>query len=197
MPIWAPLDLSRPALFRAAQPPHVNLKPPRQLPLALQTLGKHAEKRPIHYSDAPDRSAVYPLPRKERTPLFRLCKQPVHREAPHVLPLFRLQAKGFRVTLFEKNDMVGGHAYQLKQGGYTFDMGPSLITAPDLIDRLFRAAGRQTADYLDLVYLDPFYRIYFHDGSVMDCTADAGRIKAQMARMRSSPTPTLRIPIWT
>ncbi|MCB0293103.1 MAG: NAD(P)-binding protein, partial [Calditrichaeota bacterium] len=72
----------------------------------------------------------------------------------------RLQAQGFQVTLLEKNAKVGGHAYQIKKDGYTFDMGPSLITAPDIIDDVFKAAGRNMADYLDLIYLDPFYRIY-------------------------------------
>jgi phytoene desaturase len=94
----------------------------------------------------------------------------------------RLQARGMQVTLFEKNAAVGGHAYQLKKDGYTFDMGPSLITAPDIIDDVFKAAGRRMSDYLDLIYLDPFYRLYFHDGSVMDYTADADRMKEQMAR---------------
>ena len=94
----------------------------------------------------------------------------------------RLQAKGFQVRLFEKNEKVGGHAYQLQQKGYTFDMGPSLITAPDIIDGVFKAAGRNMTDYLDLIYLDPFYRIYFHDGSSLDYTADSQRMKAQMAQ---------------
>lgn len=94
----------------------------------------------------------------------------------------RLQAKGFQVRLFEKNEKVGGHAYQLQRKGYTFDMGPSLITAPDIIDGVFKAAGRQMNDYLDLIYLDPFYRIYFHDGSLLDYTADSERMKAQMAQ---------------
>jgi phytoene desaturase len=98
----------------------------------------------------------------------------------------RLQAKGFRVRLFEKNEKVGGHAYQLQRKGYTFDMGPSLITAPDIIDRVFRAAGRSMWDYLDLIYLDPFYRIYFHDGSQLDYTADSQRMKAQMAQFNKS-----------
>ena len=49
----------------------------------------------------------------------------------------RLQAKGYQVKIFEKNDRLGGHAYQIKEGGYTFDMGPSLITAPDIIQRVF------------------------------------------------------------
>ena len=94
----------------------------------------------------------------------------------------RLQAKGFQVQLFEKNEKVGGHAYQLLKNGYTFDMGPSLITAPDIIDGVFKAAGRQMSDYLDLIYLDPFYRIYFHDGSMLDYTADSVRMKEQMVQ---------------
>ena len=62
----------------------------------------------------------------------------------------RLQARGFDVTIMEKNAMIGGHAYQLKKDGYTFDMGPSLITAPDIIRNVFTAAGKKMEDYLDL-----------------------------------------------
>jgi phytoene desaturase len=93
----------------------------------------------------------------------------------------RLQARGFNVTVLEKNALVGGHAYQLKKNGYTFDMGPSLITAPDLIRSVFRAAGKPLDDYLEMVKLDPFYRIYFHDGAHLDYSSDAARMKAQMA----------------
>lgn len=93
----------------------------------------------------------------------------------------RLQARGFQVTLLEKNPKVGGHAYQIKKDGYTFDMGPSLITAPDILDSVFKAAGRKLEDYLELIYLDPFYRIYYHDGSKLDYTGDADQMKAQMA----------------
>ncbi len=93
----------------------------------------------------------------------------------------RLQARGFQVTLLEKNAKVGGHAYQLQKRGYTFDMGPSLITAPQIIRSVFHAAGRWLEDYLDLVKLDPFYRIYFHDGTRLDYSGDGARMKAQMA----------------
>jgi len=93
----------------------------------------------------------------------------------------RLQARGFQVTIYEKNDRIGGHAYQLKKDGYTFDMGPSLITAPDIIDRIFQAAGKRLSDYLDLIFLDPFYRIFYHDGSMLDYCADGERMKRQMA----------------
>jgi phytoene desaturase len=94
----------------------------------------------------------------------------------------RLQAAGFDVTIMEKNEMVGGHAYQLKKDGYTFDMGPSLITAPDIIKAVFSAAGRKMEDYLDLIKLDPYYRIYFHDGNYIDYTGDSEKMKEQMAK---------------
>ena len=94
----------------------------------------------------------------------------------------RLQAEGMQVTLLEKNAKVGGHAYQLVKDGYTFDMGPSIITAPHLIQRLFECAGARMEDYLDLVKLNPFYRIYFHDGSSLDYTADSEQMKQQMAQ---------------
>ena len=94
----------------------------------------------------------------------------------------RLQAKGMQVALLEKNAKVGGHAYQLVKDGYTFDMGPSIITAPDLIQRVFECAGVRIEDYLDLVKLDPFYRIYFHDGSLLDYTDNSELMKRQMAR---------------
>ena len=94
----------------------------------------------------------------------------------------RLQARGFKVTILEKNAKVGGHAYQLKKKGYTFDMGPSLITAPDIIRNIFYSADKMMEDYLDLIYLDPFYRIYFHDGSKIDYGPDANKMKMQMSQ---------------
>ncbi|NIS38781.1 phytoene desaturase [Candidatus Saccharibacteria bacterium] len=94
----------------------------------------------------------------------------------------RLQARGYSVTIMEKNEKIGGHAYQFRKNGYTFDMGPSLITAPDIIDRIFKSAGRQMTDYLDLIYLDPFYRIYYHDGTLLDYSGNSEKMKSQMAK---------------
>jgi phytoene desaturase len=93
----------------------------------------------------------------------------------------RLQARGFAVTLLEKNSKVGGHAYQFKKNGYTFDMGPSLLTAPEIIRSVFLAANRELEDYLELVRLDPYYRLYFHDGTWLDYSGDIEKMKAQMA----------------
>ena len=94
----------------------------------------------------------------------------------------RLQAKGFQVTVMEKNAMVGGHAYQLKKDGYTFDLGPSLITAPDIIRSVFDTAGKKLENYLDLIPLDPFYRIYYHDGTYLDYSGNTEEMKAQMRK---------------
>ncbi len=98
----------------------------------------------------------------------------------------RLQARGMHVTLLEKNAKVGGHASQLVKDGYTFDMGPSIITAPDLIQGVFACAGVRMEDYLDLVKLDPFYRIYFHDGTSLDYTDDGEQMKRQMAQFSTA-----------
>lgn len=98
----------------------------------------------------------------------------------------RLQSRGFDVTVLEKREKIGGRAYQLSASGYTFDMGPSLITAPRIIEKIFEAAGRRLDDYLELTPLDPYYRIYFHDGTSFDYSGDAGKMKAEMARFNPS-----------
>jgi phytoene desaturase len=92
----------------------------------------------------------------------------------------RLQAAGIQVTLVEKREKIGGRSYQLKDSGYVFDMGPSLITAPRIIESIFEAAGRRMEDYLELLPLDPYYRIYFHDDTHLDYVGDAERMKEQM-----------------
>lgn len=94
----------------------------------------------------------------------------------------RLQAAGVQVTLLEKREKLGGRAYQLKEKGYTFDMGPSLITAPAIIDSVFEAAGRSLRDYVELTPLDPYYRVYFHDGTHLDYVGESERMKDQMRR---------------
>ncbi len=76
----------------------------------------------------------------------------------------RLKTRGFDVHLFEARDKLGGRAYVYQQDGFTFDGGPTVITAPFLITELFEAAGRKAGDYVNIVPVDPFYRIEFHDG---------------------------------
>jgi phytoene desaturase len=81
-----------------------------------------------------------------------------------------LRAAGHDVTIVEKHSVPGGRARVFAQDGFVFDAGPTILTAPALIEELFVAAGRRMADYVTLVPLDPFYRIRFEDGSVFTYT---------------------------
>ena len=84
----------------------------------------------------------------------------------------RLQAQGHQVTVVEKLDKPGGRAYVFEQDGFTFDGGPTIITAPWVLDELFALTGRKTEDYIKLVLLDPFYNIRFEDGTVFHYNGD-------------------------
>ena len=88
----------------------------------------------------------------------------------------RLHAMGYRVTVLEALDQPGGRARVFRQDGFTFDAGPTVITAPYLLDELFALVGRDPRDYFDLVPVDPFYRILFHDGTVFDYVGDDERL---------------------
>ncbi len=94
----------------------------------------------------------------------------------------RLLANGFDVEIFEKGDSPGGHANQLKLNGYTFDTGPTLITAPDMIKQLFSALGENMEDYVKLIPLDPYYRIYFHDKTYFDYSGNIESMINQMEK---------------
>ena len=74
-----------------------------------------------------------------------------------------LAKAGHDVTVYEKNDMIGGRARQFKAEGFTFDMGPSWYWMPDLFDSYFNDFGKKTADFYKLTRLDPGYRIYFNE----------------------------------
>ncbi len=103
----------------------------------------------------------------------------------------RLQARGASTTLIEQRSSLGGRAGQLRLKGYTFDTGPSLVTAPQILDSVFRAAGKRLRDYVDLQPLDPFYRVWFHDGTWIDYSSDLSRMKAAMARFSPSDAAAL------
>lgn len=95
----------------------------------------------------------------------------------------RLAARGHHVTLLEKRDQPGGRAYVYRQDGFTFDGGPTVITAPWLIEELFTLAGRRAADAITLLPLDPFYRIFFPDGAHFDYSGDEQRMLAEIRRL--------------
>lgn len=80
----------------------------------------------------------------------------------------RLRAKGYAVTLLDKQDRLGGRAYVFEREGYRFDAGPTVVTAPFLFDELFALFGRQRQDYIQFVPLYPWYRVVFADGTHFD-----------------------------
>ncbi len=79
-----------------------------------------------------------------------------------------LAARGHRVVLFERNEWLGGKAAQLAEDGFRFDMGPTIVTIPSVLRRIFSEAGARLEDYLELVRLDPQWRCFFDDGSHLD-----------------------------
>lgn len=81
----------------------------------------------------------------------------------------RLGARGYRVTVLERLDAPGGRAYVHYQDGFTFDAGPTIITAPFLFEELWDMCGRKLSDDVALRAIDPFYDLVFDDGERMSC----------------------------
>ena len=124
--------------------------------------------------------------------------QPIARSAPHgagaravvigsgfggLAAAVRLRARGYQGVVLEALDQPGGRARTFHRDGYVFDAGPTVITAPYLLDELFALVGRDPRDYFDLVPVDPFYRILFHDGTTFDYVGDDERLLANIAAL--------------
>jgi phytoene desaturase len=95
----------------------------------------------------------------------------------------RLGARGYRVTVLEQLDAPGGRAYVFRQDGFVFDAGPTIITAPFLLEDLWRLCNRRFADDVELRALQPFYRIRFNDGEILDCSNDDRAMAEQIERL--------------
>lgn len=123
----------------------------------------------------------------------------------------RLQSLGFDTTIVEKLDAPGGRAYVRRAEGFTFDMGPTVLTVPHFIEELFAlerdharlgepdfpehtldeanrvtegvSGGPATSRYVELVPVTPFYRIYFDDGTHFDYDADPDTLRAEIERV--------------
>lgn len=93
-----------------------------------------------------------------------------------------LAQQGHQVTVLEKNDRPGGRARQYSEAGFTFDMGPSWYWMPDVFEDFFKKFGKSTADYYELIRLDPSYRIIFGQDDIMEVPA---RMEALYAMFES------------
>ncbi len=118
---------------------------------------------------------------------------PVRHSAPHAVVIgsgfgglaaaIRLGARGWRVTVLERLAEPGGRAAAFRQDGFLFDAGPTIITAPFLLEDLWRLAGRRLSDDIELRPLDPFYRIRFDDGGSLLYSGDDVAMRAEVRRL--------------
>lgn len=92
----------------------------------------------------------------------------------------RLQAAGIPTTVLERRDQAGGRAYVYRDHGYTFDAGPTVITAPPCLEELFVLAGREMVNYVRLVPVTPFYRLLWESGFRFDYSNDPEATRRQI-----------------
>ncbi len=99
-----------------------------------------------------------------------------------------LAARGHRVRLFDKNPWLGGKASVLEQDGFRFDMGPTILTVPEVLRRIYAEAGKQLETELELIRLDPQWRCFFDDGSVLDLIEDDARMAESLRHYSGDPS---------
>tara|TARA_B100000579_G_scaffold212966_1_gene174066 strand:- start:369 stop:1829 length:1461 start_codon:yes stop_codon:yes gene_type:complete len=95
----------------------------------------------------------------------------------------RLRAKKHNVTLIEKHKDLGGRARVFKRNGFTFDAGPTVITAPYLINELFEMFNKNPQDYIKLTPLHTWYRFVFADGTKFNYSGDEDQMKKQIEKI--------------
>lgn len=95
----------------------------------------------------------------------------------------RLQSAGIDTTVIEARDKPGGRAYFREEGGFTFDMGPTVITAPEALRELWQLSGRDIGEDVKLVPVSPFYRLSWPDGTRFDYSNNDAQLRAEIARL--------------
>ncbi|MBL9114683.1 MAG: phytoene desaturase [Verrucomicrobiaceae bacterium] len=98
-----------------------------------------------------------------------------------------LTQAGYKVEIHEKNPQIGGKLNVLKKGGFTFDLGPSILTLPHLFERLFERSGRKMADYIPIRPLRPHWRNFFEDGAVVDLYPEPEKMAAEAKKVGEPP----------
>ena len=114
-------------------------------------------------------------------------------DAPHALIIgagfgglaaaIRLGARGYRVTVVDRLEQPGGRARVFRDKGFTFDAGPTVVTAPFLFEELWKLCGKRLEDDVDLRPVTPFYRIRFDDGDMFDYTGSHTQMRDEVSRI--------------
>ncbi len=98
-----------------------------------------------------------------------------------------LRQAGYAVEIFEKNSQIGGKLNLLQAQGYTFDLGPSILTLPHIFERLFTASGKKMADYFAIRPLRPHWRNFFEDGVTLDLYPEPEKMAAEARKVCEPP----------
>ena len=104
----------------------------------------------------------------------------------------RLGAKGYRVTVLDKLDRVGGRGSSISQDGYRFDLGPTIVTVPDVFESLWADCGRNFRTEVDLRALEPFYEVRWPDGSTFSASSDDAAMEAEVAKLNPNDVAGFR-----
>ena len=95
----------------------------------------------------------------------------------------RLGAKGYVVTVLDRLDRTGGRGSSIEQDGHRFDLGPTIVTVPDVFERLWAECGRNFHNDVDLRPLEPFYEVRWPDGSTFSASSDDEKVLAEVAKL--------------
>jgi phytoene desaturase len=96
-------------------------------------------------------------------------------------------ARGNKVIALDKNGWLGGKAALLEEQGFRFDMGPTILTVPRVLERIFAEGGEKLTDWLDLIRLDPQWRCFFGEGDVLDLVENVGEMGRSAAAFAGKP----------
>lgn len=97
-----------------------------------------------------------------------------------------LAQEGYRVEIYEKNPRIGGKLNTLTEQGFTFDLGPSILTLPHIFERLFERSGKRMTDYIPIRTVRPHWRNHFEDGSHIDLVPERGAMQAELDKAGES-----------
>ena len=103
-----------------------------------------------------------------------------------------LAKQGYKVSVYEKNNDFGGRARQLKENGFTFDIGPSFYWMPDIFERFFNDFNKKTSDYYELTKLNPAYSVYFDENNTIPIEDSLEKICNRFEKIEAGSSIKLR-----